>query len=437
MIRLFKVSIPSSAVALILSESALIFACYLLAAHLALDVPLVTFLFDQSGYWQISFETAVIVLGLYFSDLYENFRVRSRIRLVQQFCLVLGIAFLLQSLLAVGRFGILLPKWVMVYGSGVVLVVVPLWRVLFTTLARKSSGGQKLLFLGSSAEVQEIVQTLNDIPELGMSPIGYLDTEPGSDPVPAAPRLGSLADLDAVLSENHPARLVVGLANPEDLPVERLLELRLGGLRIDEASSIYEAIFGRIPSCDLPPSRIVFARDVHPRTTNVALQSFYSFVTALIALLAALPVMAGVALIVILSSPGPVLVRERCAGLHGKEFFVFKFRSAQIGNWIRALRLNLLPQLFNVLRGEMSIVGPRPERTEFVSALEEKIPYYRQRLAVKPGITGWAQINEKDISTIEDSITKLEFDRYYIKNLSFWLDAYIVLHTLKRALLGR
>ncbi len=437
MIRLFRVSIPSSAVALILSESALIFACYLLAAYLAANVPLVTFLFDQSGYWQISFETGVIVLGLYFSDLYENFRVRSRIRLLQQFSLVVGIAFLLQSLLSYAQFGLLLPRWVMVYGSAIVLAVVPLWRVLFTPLARKTSGGQALLFLGSSPAVREIVRTLNETPEIGMSPIGYLDAGPGAGPAPDAPRLGSLDDLDAILAEKHPARVVVGLENTGVLPVEHLLQLRLAGLRLEEASSDYEAIFGRGPTCDLPPSQIVFSRGMQPRTANMALQSFYSFAGALIALPVALPAMAVVALIVKLSSPGPLLVRERCAGLLGKEFFVLKFRSARVGNWIRALRLDLLPQLFNVLRGEMSIVGPRPERVEFAAALEEQIPYYRQRLGVKPGITGWAQINEKAAGGPEDTIMRLEFDRYYIKNLSFWLDVYIVLHTLKRTLLGR
>lgn len=437
MIRLFKVSIPSSAVALILSEATLIFACYLAAARLVLDEPLETFLFDQSGYWQITFETAVIVGGLYFSDLYENFQVRSRIRLLQQFCLVVGVAFLLQSLLSYAQAGVLLPKWVMVYGSGIVLVVVPFWRVAFTTLARKTSGGQTLLFLGSSPAMREIVHALRETPELGMSPIGYLEDQPCAEEIPGAPRLGSLADLDEVLSQKHPARVVVGVEKPQHLPVERLLELRQGGLRIDEASSIYEAIFGRIATGDLPPSQIIFSREVDPRGTSVALQGVYSFLTALIAMMVALPVMAVVALIVKFSSPGPMFVRERCAGLHGKEFFVYKFRSARVGDWIQGLRLNLLPQLFNVLRGEMSIVGPRPERVEFASALEAQIPYYRQRLAVKPGITGWAQINEGQTSSIENTITKLEFDRYYIKNLSIWLDAYIILHTLKRTLLGR
>jgi lipopolysaccharide/colanic/teichoic acid biosynthesis glycosyltransferase len=144
--------------------------------------------------------------------------------------------------------------------------------------------------------------------------------------------------------------------------------------------------------------------------------------------------MAIIALIVKLVSPGPVLIRQQCAGLHGEPFSVLRFRPL---SWLRRFRLDALPELYNVVRGEMAIVGPGPERPEFAAVLEEKIPYYRQRLCVKPGMTGWAQINEKDSNAIEDTIAKLEYDRYYIKNLSLSLDAYIIFHTLKVILLGR
>jgi lipopolysaccharide/colanic/teichoic acid biosynthesis glycosyltransferase len=433
MIRIFKVPVPSSAVALIVSEALLIFCCYLVAAWLALDVPLVVFLFDQGGYWHIAFVMAVIMLGLYFNDLYEHYHVRSRIQLIQQFCLVLGIAFLLQSLLSYAQWGILLPKWMMVYGSLLVLIVLPLWRIFLTTELWKSLGGRKLLFLGSSPAMREIVARLAECPELGLAPIGYLDNGQSSPEFSGIPRLGSIADLDAVIAERHPARIVVGMERTLGLPVERLLELRLAGLQIEEAADTYEIVFGRVSTRDLPPSQLIFSDEMSPRTTSLTLQSVYSVLLASIALVAALPVMAIVALIVKFISPGPVIYRQQCAGLNGAPFAVFKFRSMR---WLRRLRLDELPELFNVLRGEMALVGPRPERPEFASVLEEKIPYYRQRLSVKPGITGWAQINQSESGTIEDTIAKLEYDRYYIKNLSISLDAYIIFHTLKVTLLG-
>jgi lipopolysaccharide/colanic/teichoic acid biosynthesis glycosyltransferase len=243
--------------------------------------------------------------------------------------------------------------------------------------------------------------------------------------------------LDEVLAEHHPSRVVVGLdpMAPESLPVERLLELRLSGLEIEEASATYEMVFRRVSTTDLPPSLLIFSKEMSPRATSVTLQSTYSLVLGLMALVVMLPVMAFVAVIVKLTSGGPVIQREQCAGLNGSRFAVLKFRSTP--KWLRRLRLDELPQLFNVVRGEMAIVGPRPERPEFAAVLEEQIPYYRQRLCVKPGITGWAQVNEKDNDEIEDTLQKLEFDRYYIKNLSLALDAYIMFHALKTTLLGR
>jgi len=168
--------------------------------------------------------------------------------------------------------------------------------------------------------------------------------------------------------------------------------------------------------------------------------------------------MALTALAVKLSSRGPVLFRQARVGRNGKVFTLYKFRSmwvdaeartgavwaskddprvTPLGRWLRRLRIDELPQLWNVLRGEMSIVGPRPERPEFVRVLAEKIPYYRQRHCVKPGITGWAQINHKYGDSIEDTITKLEFDLYYIKNMSLSLDAYILFQTVKTMVVQR
>jgi exopolysaccharide biosynthesis polyprenyl glycosylphosphotransferase len=164
------------------------------------------------------------------------------------------------------------------------------------------------------------------------------------------------------------------------------------------------------------------------------------------------------ALAVRLSSPGPILYSQKRVGLNGRPFMVYKFRSmyvdaeartgavwakkddpriTPVGKWLRKLRLDELPQMWNVVRGDMSVVGPRPERPEFVELLNHQIPYYRQRLAVKPGITGWAQINHKYGDTQLDAMIKLEYDLYYIKHLAPALDFYIIFHTIKVMLLSR
>ena len=224
------------------------FRATLLAAWLVLDVPLEVFLFEQGGYWHIAFVVAVIMVGLNFNDLYENYRVVSRIRLLQQFCLVLGIAFLLQSALSYAQWGILLPKWTMVYGSLLVLIVLPIWRIFFSTLLWKSLGGQKLLFLGSSPAMREIVSYISDRPELGLASIGYLDDGAGVSADASAIRLGSVADLDGVCcreaSRSHCRERGTAPAKP---PRRTLARTAVRGNR--DRGSIGDLRGCRIPAC--------------------------------------------------------------------------------------------------------------------------------------------------------------------------------------------
>jgi exopolysaccharide biosynthesis polyprenyl glycosylphosphotransferase len=295
-------------------------------------------------------------------------------------------------------------------------------------------------------------------PELGLSAIGYLGDQEGSIALPL-PRLGVMQDLRAIVAQTRPDRIVVGLSERRQrLPVFDLLDLRLSGIAIEEAARTYEMAFGRVCISELRPSQLIFSAELGPRRHSVQWQRLYSFFIALVGTVVTAPLMLIVAVLVKLTSPGPVLYRQKRVGHRDVPFMVYKFRSMRVdaeaktgavwaatndpritplGRWIRKLRLDELPQLFNVLRGEMSIVGPRPERPEFVKTLNEQIPFYRQRHCVKPGITGWAQINHKYGDTLEDTIVKLEYDLYYIKNLAPSLDAYIIFHTLKVMLLSR
>ena len=257
----------------------------------------------------------------------------------------------------------------------------------------------------------------------------------------------------------HPDRIIVGLSERRmRLPVEKLLRLRFSGIHIEEAASTFESLFSRISTRDLRPSQIIFSQELGPQPRSVQLQAIYSWVIGLVALILLAPLMLVVALLIRITSPGPALFGQTRVGLNGKLFTVYKFRSmyrdaeartgavwatkddpriTPLGKWLRLLRIDELPQLINVIKGEMSVVGPRPERPEFVKILNEQIPFYAQRHCVKPGITGWAQINHKYGDTLEDSLRKLEYDLYYIKNLAVSLDAYIIFHTMKIMLLGR
>jgi exopolysaccharide biosynthesis polyprenyl glycosylphosphotransferase len=360
-------------------------------------------------------------------------------------------------MLGYGRSTLELNKWTMVYGSLLVLLVLPMWRLAFYSLVSKALPPEKLLFLGASATLRGIAMRLSERPELGSQVVGYLSAGPTD--LPHVPWLGDLGELPHVIQTHRPSRIVVGLSESRGrLPMQQLLDLRFSGIQIEEATTAFESVFGRVSIPDLRPSQLIFTGEMGPRRWMVQLQGLYSEVLSLIGMLITLPVMAIVALVVKFSSPGPILFRQTRVGLHGKPFVLYKFRSmyadaeartgavwatkddpriTPAGRWLRRLRLDELPQFFNVVRGQMSIVGPRPERPEFCAMLEEKIPFYRQRHWVKPGITGWAQINHKYGDTIEDSLTKLEYDLYYIKNVGPALDAYIIFHTMKVMLLSR
>ena len=457
MIRLFRVSIPTAILVLFVLETALLFGCFSAAAYLVIDEDLEFYLFYDRGWLPIALVIAMIQMGLYLQDLYDNLRPKSRIYLGQQVSLVLGAAFLLQAILGYGRSTLQLNKWTMIIGSSLVLLVLPLWRLAYYSLVSKALPAEKFLFLGTSAALRAVAIRLAERPELGSTVIGYVNPAPA--PAFPCPWLGTMEELPHIVKEFRPARIVVGLSESRGrLPIQQLLDLRFSGIGIEEAPTTFESVFGRVSIQDLRPSQLIFANEMGPRRWMVQLRDAYSVILGLVGMLVTLPIMAIVAVAVKLSSPGPILLRQTRVGLHGNNFVLYKFRSmyadaeartgavwatkddpriTPIGNWLRRLRLDELPQFFNVVRGQMSIVGPRPERPEFSTMLEEKIPFYRQRQWVKPGITGWAQINHKYGDTIEDSMIKLEYDLYYIKHVAPALDAYIIFHTLKVMLLSR
>ena len=460
MIRLFRVFIPTSVVALLVSEIILTYTCYVAATFLMMDVAPEVFLIDDNGWLRIAIVVGCLMFGIYFHDLYTQFRIRSRILLFQQVIVVVGVTFLTQALLVYLRLqDLILPTWVMITGSGLTLVLLPVWRIIFSTVVMKAMGSERVLFLGTSSVSQEIVQYLMEHPETGLTAIGFVDNLDSGAEIAGAKLLGRIPDLATIVGQFRPDRIVVGMTERrERLPVNQLLELRLSGIHIEDALTTYESTFGRISTRELRPSQLIFSAELGPNPNRVLLQSVYSMTIAFVAAVVTLPIMALVAIAVKLSSSGPALYRQRRVGKNDVPFMLYKFRSmyanaeaqsgavwakkddpriTPVGRWLRRLRLDELPQLFNVLKGDMSVVGPRPERPEFVAELERRIPYYRQRHCIKPGITGWAQINHKYGDTIEDTIIKLEYDLYYIKNLAPALDAFIMFHTAKVMLLSR
>ena len=459
MIRLFRVFIPTSVVALLLSEAVLILFCLVVVSMAVIDLDPEFFLIEQGGLLRMSWVVVSMLTGLYLQDLYSNLRVRSRLLLLQQISMAIGVTFFLQALLTYLNRDWTLPRWVMIYAAVLMMFLLPVWRLIFLRLALSALGQVKLLLVGTSSVLVEIAERIATRPELGLQVVGYLDDGAGQTFGDTVNNLGPVSSLRQVVAAVKPDEIVIGMSERRArMPVYELLDLRLSGISVVEASTLYESTFGRVSTRDLRPSQLIYSSELGPARGSVAFQAIYSWLLALLGLILLAPVMLIVAVLVRLTSKGPILHRQKRVGLNDATFTVLKFRSmyanaeartgavwaikndpriTPVGRYLRLFRLDELPQFFNVLKGEMSFVGPRPERPEFVKALCEKIPFYRQRHFVKPGITGWAQINHKYGDTVEDTITKLEYDLYYIKHISPSLDLYIIFNTLKTVLLGR
>lgn len=460
MTRFFRVNVPATSLTLLVSDILLATSAFVLATYLTFDVDPQTYLIDEGGLAQLVPVVLTILIGMHFSDLYSRVHVQSRIVLLQQLCLVMGVAFLVQGFLSY-----LIPSQrvsihVMVVGSTLAMASLFLWRIAFSAFAHQVMGRDTLLLVGSSPVLEDIARHIEEHPELALEVTGYVaDGQETGAPLPGGKVLGPLSSLTEVVQATRPHRLVIGMSERRQrMPVVELLDLRFAGYIIEEAATTFEHVCGRVCIRELRPSQLIYSGELGPRTTTLLAQTKSNRLLSALALVVASPVMLLTALAVRLSSPGPILYRQVRVGLDGRLFTLYKFRSmradaeaqtgavwaskddpriTRVGRIIRKLRFDELPQLFNSLIGDMSIVGPRPERPEFVQALSEKIPYYRQRHCVRPGITGWAQINYKYGDTLEDTIMKLEYDLYYIKNMSFRLDSYIVFHTIKAMLLSR
>jgi sugar transferase (PEP-CTERM system associated) len=459
MIRLFRVFIPVGVITVLLTEILLITAAYVVASFYVLEVDPTNYLLYDNGSISIGIVLFCITIGMYLQDLYSDIYVKSKITLLQQLFLVIGAVFLTQGFISYLNANLRMPLHIMVMGSFLAVLSIFFWRVAFSSFMGQMVGRDRLLLVGNSPLLEDITDFLQKHPENGLDVTGYV-VNPDDLPQPTGARiLGSMNSLKEIVAATDPSRIIVGMFERRNrLPVSDLLELRFGGKIIEEAAYAYERVCGRVSVKELRPSQLIYSGELGPRRQMMLMQTLSNLVVAGIGIVLSSPLMVLTALAVRLTSAGPILYRQVRVGLDDIPFTIYKFRSmrvdsevgtgavwatkddprvTKIGKILRKIRFDELPQLFNVLKGDMSLVGPRPERPEFVKSLTEQIPYYRQRHCVRPGITGWAQINYKYGDTLQDTVIKLEYDLYYIKNLSFSLDIYIILHTLKAMLLSR
>ncbi len=441
MIRIFRI-IPARVFTLFLSEIALLYACFLVAAYADPDLGDVElFLLYDAGFLRITIVVGFLILGLFLTNLYGQVRIRSRMELLRNLLVIFGVTFVGQ-----GTIGYLDPQWiiprkVMLLGSVLACAVLFGWRLLFDRTAQRVLAAERVLFLGMSPIVAKIAAQFGEHPEFGLIAIGYLEsgTSSSSSSSSSSPvtRLGSMENLESVLDLSVPDSIVIG--EREDVQpwwTEKFLALRFGGMRVEEAGALYERIFGRKCLTEIRPSKAIFG-DPAPGAVDASFQLLYSRAIALGGAIITLPFTLPIAALIGITSRGPILTRELRVGSHNETFEAYGFRCAgpdggytAVGRFLRRHGLVWLPQLINVLKGEMAMVGPRPERPLFARRMGELIPFYGQRHTVKPGVTGWARIH-RSRGDEQDSLSDLEYDLHYLGNQSAVMDFFILLLSLK------
>ena len=410
--------------------------------------------------WKIALITGLCQLCFYYNDLYDLTIVHSSRELLIRLLQAAGAATILVALLYLLIPSMALGNRIFVSSLVIFLIAIIAWRLLFNRLAYASHLEERVLIVGTGATARMVARQIQSQHDFGYRVIGYIDDSPtlGNGVLNPA-TIGIAEDIPRIVEQYDVDRIVVGLSDRRGrLPISELLQAKLSGVRVEDATTTYERLTGKILIDDLKPSWLIFSDGfVISRWTRFS-KRLFDLVFASVAFVLAAPLTLLTALAVYLDSDGPVLYCQERVGEHGRRFTVFKFRSmrvdaeregtpmwakdkddrvTRVGRFIRKTRLDELPQLWNVLRGDMSFVGPRPERAFFVEQLAKEIPFYQQRHAVKPGVTGWAQVKYEYGSSVEDAMEKLRYDLYYIKHLSIALDLSIVFDTVKVVMFGK
>jgi sugar transferase (PEP-CTERM system associated) len=453
-IRLFNVYYPIRTLILLAGEAMIVFASFILGAMLQLREDSYIVLNFQYGYYKILAITVFVLICSHWFDLYDPARFNAKGELYFRLLLVPGLLALL--LAAIGSIfpKFMLGQYTFLLGLIILTMALFVWRMAYAWLVQQDYLREKVYVLGTGDRALRLVQGLRQRSDLACEVVGWAGNMEG------AVTRESLAAHIMELTEIHDIHRVI-VAMPDrrgTIPVKELLDLRLKGVKIEEATSWLEKMSGKIEVEQLYPSWLIFAEGFRFTATFTLLRRMLSVLVSLVCLALVAPIIPLVMLAIKLDSKGPVFYRQKRVGRGSSYFYCYKFRTmrqdaeadtgptwatdddpriTRVGHFLRSSRLDEIPQLWNVLRGDMAFVGPRPERPEFVEWLTKEIPYYPVRHVVRPGVTGWAQIRYQYGNTVEDAREKLQYDLYYIKNMSIGLDLLIMFQTVKIVLLGR
>jgi len=470
MIRLFNTYFPTRTLLLTLTEAILVTSGFVLAVLLssgtAVDAKI--YLLYENGAGRIGLVVLVFLVLMYYFDLYNSSILTNRREVVTRLVGVLGTTFVALAVLYYTFPDASLGGSVLWAGILMVAIAVPVWRSFFFVLNRSARFAERTLVYGDGPLASSLMDAIAQRPELGLRISGYVGSEPQIAGIPVVKG----DELTEFVKREDIRRIIVTMGDRRGkMDVSELLKLKASGIQIQHGPDYYESVTGKIPLESLRLSWLLFSPGFHVRSALRLYKCIFSFTFGLIGVVLSAPFMALAAIAIRLDSEGPAIFRQKRVGEYGVPFTVYKFRTmydgdkvptprfnkhtnsdqshigtpahdgdpriTRVGKWLRRSRLDELPQLFNIVKGDISFVGPRPVPPHEEEECAAVIPFYKERWLIKPGATGWAQINRGYNATIEDHKEKLAYDLFYIKNVSIGLDIYILFATLKILLLGR
>jgi sugar transferase (PEP-CTERM system associated) len=469
LIRFLHAYFPARTVFLGVSESCLV-ALAVVAAPIARLGPsdATLMLAYEQGVVKIVVASAAFITCMYYFDLYNSSILSNRREVSSRLIAVLGTACILLAFIYYVYPALELGRGIFAIGCLLVAVALLLWRKLFAAINSQPQFAERALILGDSPLALSILRELHSRPELGLRVVSHVLTDGdgtgqvnGDRREAAEESLESIAceELSRAVKTHRVNRIVVAMRDRRGkMPVELLLSLKSRGVLIQDGTDLYETVTGKVPIESLRLGWLLFSPGFHLSRLLMIYKRLASMLISIVGLLLSLPLLPFIAVAIKLTSRGPVFYRQKRVGRDGTVFYCYKFRTmcadaeadsgptwagdddpriTRVGRFLRMSRLDEIPQLWNVLKGDMSLIGPRPERPEFVERLTQDIPYYHLRHTVRPGITGWAQVRYRYGSSIEDAKEKLRYDLFYIKNMSPGLDFLILFDTTKTILMGR
>ena len=454
MIRLLNVYYPTRTLVLLLCEALLVGGAFVLAATYLLGLDTYIALFYEHGIVKILGFTVLTLLLSYYFDLYEPQRISGGWEIYFRLLLVLSVLCFILGGVVIVYPSIYIGPHVLTIGICFLAIMLVLWRRAYEWIIGLSAFRERVYVLGNGGRAQTVIETLRARRDAGMQVVaGASQGEFSGDYERFEADLRGFCTQEPAIN-----RVIVAMENRRGaMPVRELLDLRLRGVIIEDANFLMERLLGRLPLDGLNPSALIFTHGFNVKASQQFIRRLVSILVSFAGLVLCLPIIPILVVAVLLSSPGPIFFRQTRVGLRGRPFTVFKFRTMRqdaeakgavwatkndprvtsLGRFMRKTRLDEIPQLWNVLRGEMGFVGPRPERPEFVQWLSSEIPYYELRHIIRPGITGWAQVRYQYGATLEETRKKLEYDLYYVKHLSIGLDLLIMFETIKTIILRR